>query len=94
MEISNDEIAGITSLLRNSQEGAAVIAFEESLAAHLGRPFCITTTSGGTAVEIALAACDVHEDCEVIIPAIGASVAIAAVNRLGATPVCVDVDPQ
>lgn len=94
MEISNDEIAGITSLLRNSQEGAAVIAFEESLAAHLGRPFCITTTSGGTAVEIALAACDVHEDCEVIIPAIGASVAVAAVNRLGATPVCIDVDAQ
>ena len=92
--ISRDETEDISRLLRNADDGTAVEALEETVAAHLGRPWCVTAASGGTAVEIALAACDVHAGCEVILPAIGASAAIAATQRLGATPVCADVDPQ
>lgn len=91
---TQNEIEEVGRLLRNATEGASVEAFEETFAAHVGRPWCVATTSGGTAVEIALAACDVHANCEVIMPAIGAQDAIAATQRLGGTPICVDVDPQ
>lgn len=94
VDLKADEIEAISRLLRNADDGTAVDAFEQAFCAYLDRPYCVSTTSGGTAVEIALAAYGVHNGDEVLMPAVGASAAVAATTRLGATPVCVDVDPQ
>ena len=94
VELKAREVEAMARLLRNASEGATVDAFEEAFAASLGRTCCVSTTSGGTAVEIALAACGVQRGDRVLVPAIGATAAIAAIARLGAMPVCVDVVPQ
>lgn len=94
VELRSVEVDAITRLLRNADEGATVDAFEEAFAAWVDRSFCISTTSGGSAVEIALAACGVQAGDRVLVPAVGATDAVAAIVRLGATPLCVDVDGQ
>jgi hypothetical protein len=94
VELKAEEIEAITRLLRNTDEGATVDAFEEAFAAWIDRSYCVSTTSGGSAVEIALAACGVQPGDRVLLPAVGASAAVAATSRLGATPVCVDIDAQ
>ena len=94
VELKAEEVEAMARMLRGASEGATVDAFEEAFAASMGRTCCVSTTSGGTAVEIALAACGVQRGDRVLVPAIGASAAIAATSRLGAIPVCVDVVPQ
>jgi perosamine synthetase len=94
VELKAEEVEAMARLLRNAPEGAAVDAFEEAFGTSLDRPCCVSTTSGGTAVEIALAASGVQRGDRVLVPAVGASAAIAATSRLGAVPICVDVDPQ
>ena len=93
-QISSEEINAVWRLLRHAPEGATVEAFEETLAMVLDRPCCLAIGSGGMALELSLAALGVREGTEVILPAIGAATAMAATVRLGAKPVCVDVDPM
>lgn len=94
VKLTSDEVEALAALLQTAEEGTPVREFEQAFAATLDRPFCVTTTSGGTAVEIALAACGVQRGDHVVLPAVGASAAVAATTRLGAIPVCADVDPQ
>ena len=92
--ITAEEFAGISHLLRRSKANAAVEAFEEAEAAAFDRTCCISATSGGIAIELALAATGIGPGDEVILPAIGARSAAAGAQRLGATVQAVDVDPR
>jgi dTDP-4-amino-4,6-dideoxygalactose transaminase len=74
--------------------GADVARFEEEFAAYTGVPHCVGVASGTDALELALRALDIGPQDEVIVPANTFVATAAAVARVGAIPVFVDVDEQ
>ena len=50
LNISREEVEAIASLLRSTRVGATVDAFEQTMAALMNRPHCISTGSLGTAI--------------------------------------------
>jgi len=76
-----------------SSEGPYVARFEEQLAARLGRRHGIAVANGSVALDAAVAALDLGEGDEVILPTFTIISCAAAVVRAGAVPVLVDCDP-
>src|ERR1700694_1688823 len=66
--------------------------FAEGFAAHHGAKFGICTSSGTTAIEVALKAAGLRPGDEVIIPALTFVATAAAALYMGAVPVFVDID--
>ena len=93
LSMTHDEVRAIATLLRNTNAGATVDAFEQMMAARMNRPHCISTTSLGTAIEVAMAAFGLEPGDEIIVPAIGARGAASAARRLGAKVIAIDVNP-
>jgi perosamine synthetase len=75
-----------------SSQGPYVKKFEKSLADFHKSQNAITTSSGTTAIHLALAALDIGPGDEVIVPDLTFAATINAVIYTGATPVIVDVD--
>jgi perosamine synthetase len=71
-----------------------VAAFEEAFAAWCGVEHAVATTSGTTALDLALASLGVGPGDEVVLPTFTLVSLLGAVTRLGATPVLVDVEPD
>jgi perosamine synthetase len=67
--------------------------FEEKFSGYCGAAAGISTTSGTTALHLALAALGIGPGDEVIVPALTMIATINSVTYTGATPVVVDVDP-
>lgn len=74
--------------------GENVKLFEHEFAAFCGVPFAIGVACGTEALQLSLAACDVHADDEVITVANTAAPTALAITAIGARPVFVDIDPQ
>jgi perosamine synthetase len=74
-------------------EGDVTTEFEQRLAARLGVPHVVATTSGTSAIFLALAGLGVGHGDEVIVPDVTFIATANAVALTGATPVLVDVDP-
>lgn len=77
-----------------SSRGRFITEFERQFAAYCGADFGISTTSGTTALHLALAALGVGPGDEVILPAFTMAACAFAVLYTGATPVLVDADPE
>jgi len=75
-----------------SSSGGYVREFEEAFAKYLGVPHAITTTSGTTALHLALVAAGIGPGDEVIIPAFTMVASAFAVCYTGAKPVFVDAE--
>ena len=75
-----------------SSSGSYVGEFEKQFASYLGVPYAVTTTSGTTALHLALLAAGIGEGDEVIIPAFTMIASAFAVCYTGAKPVFVDAD--
>jgi dTDP-4-amino-4,6-dideoxygalactose transaminase len=73
--------------------GQEVRAFEEEFAAYVGAGYGIGVGSGTDALHLALLACDVGPDDEVVTVSHTAVATIAAIELTGARPVFVDIDP-
>jgi perosamine synthetase len=69
-------------------------ALEQEFAAFVGARFCLATSSGTAALDIALAAAGVGPGDEVIVPALSFIATAQTVLHLGATPVFADIDPK
>lgn len=67
--------------------------FERAWAAYCGTRHALLVPSGSSAIELALQAFAIGPGDEVIVPALGWYATVAAVLRVGATPVFADVDP-
>lgn len=76
-----------------SSAGPFIERFEHAFADFVGARHAITTTSGTTALHLALAALDIGPGDEVILPDFTMVACADAVLYTGATPVLVDVDP-
>ncbi len=77
-----------------SSKGRFIHAFEEQFAHYCGCRHGIATTSGTSALHLALAALGVKKGDEVIVPAFTMAASVFAVLYTGATPVLVDADPE
>ena len=73
--------------------GDEVAAFEGEFAAYLGRDHAVGVASGTDAVMLALRACGVGPEDEVITVSHTAVATVAAIELSGATPRLVDIDP-
>lgn len=72
--------------------GAEVAAFEKEFAEYCGASYAIGVASGTDALQLALLACGVGENDEVIAPAHTAVATVAAIDAVGARPILVDID--
>lgn len=73
--------------------GEAVAGFEAEFSAYLGGGHCVGTASGTDAITLALNALGIGTGDEVIVPANTCVPSLVGVQRAGAQPVLVDVDP-
>jgi dTDP-4-amino-4,6-dideoxygalactose transaminase len=74
--------------------GASVVSFEENFAAFCDVEFAAGTSSGTSALELALRALGLEKEDEVILPTNTFFATAAAVVRCGATPVFCDIEPN
>lgn len=75
-------------------DGEYTTAFESRIAEICGVPYAVATTSGTTAIFLALAACGIGPGDEVLVPDLTFVATANAVRLTGATPVLVDVSPE
>ncbi|KIC94686.1 aminotransferase DegT [Flavihumibacter solisilvae] len=77
-----------------SSEGPFIKAFEEKMAARVGRKYGIAVSNGSVALDAAILALGIGKGDEVIMPAFTIISCAAAIVRAGAVPVLVDSDPE
>lgn len=77
-----------------SSGGPYIERFEQEFAAYIGTQHAITTTSGTTALHLALVALGIGPGDEVILPDFTMMACVFAVLYTGAKPVFVDVNPE
>lgn len=94
-DLAGNEIEYVTSCLRDgwiSSQGPFVKRFEEEFAQFLGADRAVATSSGTTALHLALAGLDIGPGDEVIVPDFTFAASINAILYCGATPILIDVD--
>ncbi len=75
-------------------DGNVASLFAAEFASYHGARYGLALTNGTHALEAALAACDVGEGDEVIVPGLTFFASASAVLAVNATPVLVDIDPE
>lgn len=87
--------AAVTGVLQGARFilGPQTAAFEQEFAAFLGAGDCVGVGNGTDALEIALRACGIGSGDAVATVSHTAVATVAAIERAGATPVLVDIDP-
>ncbi len=93
-EIAADFAAASQAIVSEARfvKGPRVASFEDAWARHTGVAHVVATSSGTTALELALRCLDVGEGDEVICPAMTFGATVGAVLAAGARPVLADVD--
>ncbi len=95
--LGQNALAYVTQCLETgwiSSAGSFIQTFEQGFARYLGAKHGIATTSGTTALHLALASLGLGPGDEVIIPALTMIAVPYAVIYTGAQPVLVDVEPE
>lgn len=77
-----------------SSEGPFVKSFETKIAKLVGRKHAVAVTNGSCALDMAVAALDIKEGDEVIMPTFTIISCASAIVRAGAKPVLVDSDAK
>ncbi|MFC9599794.1 DegT/DnrJ/EryC1/StrS family aminotransferase [Peribacillus butanolivorans] len=76
-----------------SSEGPFVKQFEQGMADYVGRKYAVAVCNGTAALELAVAALNLEQGSEIILPAFTIISCAAAIIRRGCIPVLVDSDP-
>lgn len=95
-DITEDDIAAVTGVLRTSQlsRGPQAERFESAMASYIGVPHAIAVSSGTAALHLALVAMGIGLGDEVIVPSFAFVAVAGAVRYVGARPVFVDVGAE
>ena len=96
-ETIRDEVLAAVGRVFDSQHfvlGAEVLALEEEIARYSQTKFAIGCASGSDALLLALMSCGIGEGDEVVTTPFSFFATAAAITRLGARPVFVDVDAR
>jgi perosamine synthetase len=93
--MGTEELELVASALASGQlaQGERVREFEERFAEFVGAPHAIATSSGTTAIHLALLALDIGPGDEVITVAFTFIASASPILHVGARPVFVDVEP-
>ena len=94
--VGDEEITSLTEAIRQEHlgQGPLTAQFESEVAAALSVPYVVATTSGSTALLMALLAIGLEPGDEVIVPNRAWIAAAHAPRLLGAKVVLVDVEPD
>jgi dTDP-4-amino-4,6-dideoxygalactose transaminase len=94
--ICEHDIATVSNTLRtgNIAQGRVVEKFEHALADYIGLKGGVATSSGTTALHLALLALGITKNDIVAIPDYVCTAVLNAVNYVGATPLLIDIDPD
>ena len=74
--------------------GKNVSAFEREFADYCGAAFAVGVANGTDALQLALMACDVGPEDEVVTTPLSATFSALAISAVGAVPRFVDIDPE
>jgi len=74
--------------------GREVQEFEQEFAAYVGMPYAVGVASGTDALELALRGCKVGRGDLVFTVSHTAVATVSAIERCGATPILIDIDPE
>jgi perosamine synthetase len=77
-----------------SSRGKYIVKFEKYINKYLKSKYCVTCSNGTAALIIALKACGIKKNDEVIVPDISFASTINAVINIGAKPVICEVDKE
>ena len=94
--LKNEIDAAVADVLQNTNfiMGPNVKQFEAEVAQYLGVQHAISCNSGTDALHLALRACGIKENDEVITTPFSFAATVEAICYVGATPVFVDIDPD
>ena len=95
--ITEKEISYVLDAVKSgwvSSLGPYIVDFEKRFAEFCGTRFALTTSNGTTALHLALLACGIDSDSEVIVPDLTFVATANAVAYIGARPVMVDIDDE
>jgi len=94
-QLGEEEKALVWSAMESGQlaQGARVAEFEAGFARYVGSPHGIATSSGTTALQLALLALGIGPGDEVITVSFTFTATVSPILHVGATPVFIDVDP-
>lgn len=76
----------------NLAQGGEVEAFEEEVAAFIGRRYAVAVSSGSAALHLALLALGVGQRDEVVVPSYVCNALLHAVSATGARPIVADIE--
>lgn len=95
-EMGAEERDSVWSALASGQlaQGAKVKEFEERFAAFVGAPYGVATSSGTTALHLALLGLGIGPGDEVVTVSFTFTATASPILHVGARPVFVDVDPD
>lgn len=93
-QIGKEEIKAVTDVMKSGMlaQGPRVAEFEEKFAKFIGTKYAVATSSGTTALEVALRAHGIGEGDEVITTPFTFIASANAILYTGAKPVFVDID--
>lgn len=95
-QMGGGELARVSAVIESNflNDGDVTTAFERRIADLFGAKHAVATTSGTTAIFLAVAATGAGPGDEVIVPDVTFIATANAVRLTGATPVLVDIDPR
>jgi len=96
-KIGDEELKNVVDCIKTnwiSSKGEYVDKFEEGFSRYIGCDFGISTTSGTTALHLAMASLGLKKGDEVIVPTFTIASTIFAILYTGATPVLVDCEDE
>lgn len=94
--ITNDEMSAVYDCVYSEQlsMGKRVVEFEREFARLHNVAYGVATTSGTTALHLALAALNIGPSDDVLVPDLTFVATANAVSYVGAKPILVDIDPE
>jgi perosamine synthetase len=94
--LGNTEFRNVLNVMKSgwiSSSGSYVTQFEKEFSKYIGGGFSVSTSSGTTALELALKSYDIGINDEVIVPNFSFAASINSIINVGAKPVVADIDP-
>lgn len=94
--IGEEEIVAVNEVLKSGRlaQGPKVAEFEEAFAKYCGTKYAVATSSGTTALHVALLAAGIKPGDDVLVPSFSFIASANAIRFCGAKPVFVDIDPK